>query len=102
MKVEGRLVSLTAHTKSIEDAVMLVLLGQKTFRNNDSITGGEVLDGLKQSGHALNRVDRILEKLASDGLVIKIGSGRGSRYRMTNQGVAKGQEIARGVIGFIA
>jgi hypothetical protein len=98
MKHDGRIVSLTAHTAAIEDAVMLVLIGQKAFRNNDSITGGEVIDGLRQSGHPIPRVDRVLDKLANDGVVIRTGEGRGTRYRLSNQGMHRGMELAKGII----
>lgn len=101
MKVEGRIVSLTARSNSLEDGILLVALGQKTFRNNDAITGGEIIDGLKLSGHPVTRIDRYLDKFAGEGLLIKIGSGRGSRYRLTHQGLAKAQETAKGVIALV-
>ncbi len=62
MKTEGRIVSLTARPSSVEDAVMLLLLGQKTFRNNDGATGSEIIDGLRVSGQSADRIDRVLEK----------------------------------------
>ncbi|HET9280860.1 MAG TPA: hypothetical protein VFR24_02750, partial [Candidatus Angelobacter sp.] len=85
----------------IEDALMLTLLGQRTFRNNDSVTGSELTDGLRQSGLNVGRVDWRLEKLANEGLIIKIGSGRASRYRLTNQGMARAQEVARNLIALV-
>src|SRR5947208_718598 len=39
MRVDGRLVSLTVSTAEIADSVLLLLLGQRTYRNNDSVTG---------------------------------------------------------------
>ncbi|HET9285653.1 MAG TPA: hypothetical protein VFR24_27185, partial [Candidatus Angelobacter sp.] len=48
----------------IEDALMLTLLGQRTFRNNDSVTGSELTDGLRQSGLNVGRVDWRLEKFS--------------------------------------
>lgn len=102
MRVEGRVVSLTARAPSIGDAILLVILGQKHFRDNDGITGSEILDGLRQSGQAADRIDRTLKKMASDGHIIKLGAHRASRYRMTNQGIVKAQEIARNVISLVA
>jgi len=102
IKVEGRVVSLTAHTSSLEDALMLLLLGQKTFRSNDGVTGGELVDGLKRSGQSTDHMGRTLEKIASEGNIIITGAHRGKRYRMTNQGVTKAQQIARGVIDLVA
>lgn len=101
MKVDGRVVSLTAQPKSLEDAVLLLLLGQKTFRNNDGVTGGEIVDGLTVSGQAKHGSSRILKKIASDGNVIITGAHRGKRYRLTNQGVSKAQDIARGIVALV-
>ena len=102
IKVEGRVVSLTAHTNSLEDALMLLLLGQKTFRSNDGVTGSELVDGLKRSGQSTDHMGRTLEKIASEGSIIITGAHRGKKYRMTNQGVTKAQQIARGVIELVA
>jgi hypothetical protein len=102
MKVEGRIVALTAHSNEIDQAILLVMLGQKAFRNNDAVTGGEIIDGLKESGHVVSRVDYILDKLASQGNVIKVGLGRASRYRLTTKGHTRAMEIAREVIQLVA
>lgn len=102
VKVEGRVVSLTAHANSLEDALMLLLLGQKTFRTNDAVTGAELVDGLKRSGQPTDHMGRTLEKIASEGNIIITGAHRGKRYRMTNQGVTKAQQIAKGVIDLVA
>jgi hypothetical protein len=44
-KLEDRVISLTARPETIEDALMLILLGQRTFRGNDSVTGSEIIEG---------------------------------------------------------
>jgi hypothetical protein len=100
-RVEGRYVSLTVRPSTVEDALMVMLLGQRTFRGNDSVTGSELLDGLRQSGITVTRIDWRLERLAGDGLIIKIGAGRASRYRLTNQGMNKAQELARDLIALV-
>src|SRR5690349_11894806 len=53
LKVEGRVVSLTAKCDSIDEAVLLILLGQKESRNNQEVTGAEIMDGLEVSGYKL-------------------------------------------------
>jgi hypothetical protein len=100
-RIDERIVSLTARPETIEDAALVILLGQRTFRSNDSVTGSEVINGLRQSGLAVSRVDWRLEKLASQGLIIKIGSNRASRYRLTNQGMNKAQAVARSLIALV-
>ncbi len=101
IKIDGRVASLTAQPNSLEDALLLLLLGQKTFRNNDGVTGGEIVNGLKVSGQSNDGTPRILKKLASEGSVIITGAHRGKRYRLTNQGVSKAQEVAKGVIALV-
>jgi len=100
-RTEDRIVSLTARPATIEDAALLVLLGQRVSRGNDAVTGGEIIGGLRQSGFSLNRVDWRLEKLATEGMIIKIGTGRASRYRLTNQGMSKAQGIAKDLIALV-
>ncbi len=97
-KVENRVISLTALPGNVLDATLLTMFGQRYFRNNDAITGAEVKDGLEQSGYRVDRVDRFIEKLTTDGLVIKIGIGKGSRYRLTNQGMIRAQALAKDLI----
>jgi hypothetical protein len=63
---------------SAPDASLLVLLGQRTFRGNDAVTGSELIGGLRQSGFTIARVDWGLRRLASVGIIIEIGPGRTS------------------------
>jgi hypothetical protein len=99
---EGRVISLTAPPASDEEAALLVLLGQRHYRNNESVTGSEIMDGLSQSGYRLLRVDRMMDRLSTEGTVIRSGMHRGTRYRLSNTGLARAQAIARDVIGRVA
>lgn len=98
MRADGRLVSLTVSTEDVADSALLLLYGQRHYRNNDSVTGGEVLDGLRETGQNVTRIDYTLHRLAADGYVITTGSGRGRRYRLNNRGVQKAQELASELI----
>jgi hypothetical protein len=102
MKVEDRVVSLTARARSTDDAVLLLLYGQKVIRANDSVTGAEVISGLTATGIKIDRVDRLLEKAGEIGDVIVVGSGRGKRYRLTNSGFAKTRAIANELLATVA
>src|SRR5713226_4623936 len=44
-KLEDRTVSLTVRPQSINDAVLLLLYSQKTLRENDAVTGAEIMNG---------------------------------------------------------
>ncbi len=98
LHVAGRVVSLTALPASTLDAALLLLLGHKDMRNNVSVTGQEIGDGLAQSGRPVPRVDRIMERAIADAHVLKTGIKRGSRYRLTNQGLLKALAIANDLI----
>lgn len=100
-KVDGRVVSLTALPPSTADAILMLTLAQRHYRKNEGVTGSEIIDGLKQSGYTIDRIDRQMDKFVSDGLVIRIGKARGTRYRLTNQGLLKAQTIAKDVIATV-
>src|SRR5271157_108935 len=101
MRVEGRRISLTAKCESVADAVLLILLGQRDFRSNEQVSGAEIMDGLKQSGYIVPRVDLMLDKLSTEGTVIVIGIHRARRYRLTNQGAKRALEIAKNVLALV-
>ena len=98
---EGRVISLTVHTDDLEEAVLILLLGQRQYRTNDQVTGSEIMDGLRESGHVIARVDGVLDRLAGSGHVIRIGTGRARRYRLTNIGLLRAQEAARQMISVL-
>ncbi len=94
-RAEGRVVSLTVPPTSETDAVLLVLYGQRHYRKNDNPTGGEIIDGMEQSGYRTPRIDRILAGLSEEGAVIITGAHRGKRYRLTNQGHTRAEGVVR-------
>lgn len=94
----GRVVSLTALPASLVDAALLIMLGHKDMRNHLSVTGQEIGDGLAQSGRPVPRVDRVMDKAIEEAHVLKTGIKRGTRYRLTNQGLAKALVIAQELI----
>jgi hypothetical protein len=98
LHVSGRVVSLTALPASALDAALLIMLGHKDLRNHVSVTGQEIGDGLAQSGRPVPRVDRVMDKALEDAHVLKTGVKRGTRYRLTNQGLAKALGVARELI----
>jgi hypothetical protein len=101
LHVSGRIVSLTAIPTSTEDAALLIILGHKDLRNNLTVTGQEIGDGLAQSGRPVPRVDRIMEKAIDDAFILKTGIKRATRYRLTNQGLNKALAIAQELINSV-
>jgi len=103
MNVSGREVSLTARPKNLVDAILLLVFGQKMLRQNDAVTGAEIITGLETTGgYSFNRIDGILEKLARDGDLLTFGERRGKKYRLTNTGLAKARAIAFDLISSAA
>src|SRR6266446_1579914 len=85
---EERIVSLTVRPPSVEEAILLILLGQRAMLNHESVTGGAIMEGITATGGLqVTRVDRLLEKLGRDGDVIVVGRRRSKTYRLTNSGV---------------
>ena len=102
MRLEGRIVSLTIRPTSSEEATLLLLYGQKIKRQNDSVTGYEILTGFETTGLGSPRVDRLMDKLSQDGDAIVIGERRGKRYRLTNAGLIKARLAAAKYIATVA
>lgn len=100
-KADGRVISLTAPAASPEDAVMLIMLGQRHYRNNEIPTGSELMDGLEVSGIRVPRVDRVMEKIIGSGWASKIGTGKATRYRLTNPGIQRAQALAKDAIALV-
>jgi hypothetical protein len=103
MKKEGRIVSLTIRPRTIEEALLLTILGQRYLRGMEVTTGAEVMGGITATGGiAVTRIDRLLEKLGRDGDLIVMGERRGKRYRFTNTGLTKAQKIASELLATVA
>jgi hypothetical protein len=95
MRIDGRVVSLAVQRESVEDAVLLLLFGQRQLRNNNRVSGAEIMDGLRASRHRVMRVDHRLRRLVADGSINAAGRRRARRYALTNRGLQKAQDIAR-------
>jgi hypothetical protein len=103
MRLDDRVISLTVPADSAEQAILLLLYGQKILRKNDSVTGSEVMDGITATGGLqISRADRVLDKLGESGDVIVIGERRSRRYRLTNTGLAKARQVAGAKLELVA
>ena len=101
-QADGRLVSLTMRAESATAAAMLIMLGQKVYRSNETVTASELKDGLARSGFPIDRTDRVMQPLEDEGSIVRIGVKKGTRYRFTNPGFAKAQASAREAISQFA
>ncbi len=97
MNVQGRTVSLRAAAK-VDDAVLLLLLGQRQFRQHHILSGKDVMNGLRASGFKVRRADLVLKKLSGAGSIIAIGRYRARRYQLSKSGLDGAEQIARQLI----
>ena len=97
MNVQGRTVSLRAAAK-VDDAVLLLLLGQRQFRQHHILSGKDVMNGLRASGFKVRRADLVLKKLSGAGSIIAIGRYRSLRYQLSQSGFDRVEQIARRLI----
>lgn len=101
----GRMLILTAKPAGDAadlDGVLLLLLGHKELRGVELVSADELLYGLKQSGYAIERTDRIAARAEEQGLLTKTGIRRGTRYRLTIPGVAKAKRAAQELLEQVA
>jgi hypothetical protein len=98
-RIDGRSVSLTARPNQISDGILVIMYGQKILRQNDGVTGAEIIQGLRTTGgYSFDRVDRVLDGIAREGNIIAFGEHRGKRYRLSNTGMIRARAIATELI----
>ena len=95
MQVQGRVVSLTVRPTSVEDALLLLVYGQKVLRQNELCSGGELLSGLLSTGgYSVTRIDRLLHGMGLTGDLLVTGEHRAKKYRLASDGLTKVRQIA--------
>jgi hypothetical protein len=101
MRVNGTLLWLSHPTKKPKDALLVLLLGQRELRNVHSVTGTDLMRGLRSSGFRIDRGDYFLNHLAKLKYVTTEGKYRARRYQLTEAGTQLAQQLARQVIASI-
>lgn len=94
---QGKILSLSEPANAAE-AVLVILLLQRLYHQLEFVSGTEIMAGLRNSGIRINRADYILSKHAAEGAIIAIGERRRRRYRLSTEGLAKAEAIARRLI----
>jgi len=103
MKVEGRVVSLTVRPATVQDALLLMVYGQKVLRQTELCSGGELLSGLVVTGgFSIKRVDRLLHNMGLTGDLIVTGEHRAKKYRLANSGLTKVRQLATDLLATVA
>jgi hypothetical protein len=103
MRLEAKVVSLTVRAKTVQDALLLIVYGQKVLRQNELCSGGVLLSGLVTSGgYSIDRVDRLLHNMGLAGDLIVTGEHRAKKYRLSNSGLVKVRQIAADLLATVA
>lgn len=84
------------------DALLLVLYGYRRLRAQDEVLVTKIKSALETSGPAPGRIDRVAEPYQKDGYLVKRGARNASKYRLTNKGIAKAEELARHLLEKLA
>jgi hypothetical protein len=98
--VQGDAVSLAALPRSDNrdaDAALVILLGCQFYTSSPAASGAQMIENLRQSGISVDRADRVLKPyIEGDApLIIATGIKRGSKYRLTNQGIMRARTLAK-------
>jgi hypothetical protein len=97
IRVHDDIYSLSVNAK-LEDAILVILLAQRTFRQNENVSGVEIMKGLRSSGFRVSRVDTILNRYFRLAQVVPMGQHRRRRYRLSLDGLQRAEQIARTLI----
>jgi hypothetical protein len=82
------------------DAALVLMIAHKAYNGLDQVGGTALLDGLTQSGYAVERVDRELARYIPD-LVLRSGIRRAVRYRLNNRGLNHAITLARELMDMV-
>jgi hypothetical protein len=77
------------------DAVLLLLWGFKQTTGKDDVPVTKLMEALSVSGLRVGRLDRVMGDYLKEGLILKGGKAKGGRYRLTNTGAVKAENMAR-------
>lgn len=79
-------------------AVLLIIYGYLRQAQMDEVPVTKLMASLVSSGSAPDRVDRAATPSVNDGLLVKSGSGKGGKYRLTNKGITRTEEMVAGLL----
>lgn len=88
----GKVLSL--HTRpEPRKAFLLTLYGYKMIQNQDVIGAAQLVKSLTDTGINYGRVSRLAEPLEAERLINVSGQKKGTRYVLTNAGIAEAEKI---------
>jgi hypothetical protein len=89
--------------RRVADAVLLILYGYRRLQEQDEVLTTRLMTALEVSGFTeLPRIDRPVAVHIKDGLLIQAGRLKGTKYRLTNRGIQRAEEIIRSLLEQLA
>jgi len=79
------------------DAALLLMFGYSKLQSASEVPVTKLLEGLRESGLAVERFDRTIS--VHNGLYLKGGQKIGARYRLNNPGQRKAAQMVRTMLG---
>lgn len=79
--------------QGVSESILLVLLGYCLLRSEDEVGVTKIKTSLAQSGIKAERIDRQTSSDVDNGLLLKMGRAKGSKYRLTNTGRNKAERL---------
>jgi hypothetical protein len=95
LSINGKTIALKILPKQLTDAVVILMLGHRTLRNQPMVSSADIVDGLSASGRATDRANYLLRICTHYGFVAAVGENRGRRYHLTEAGVKRAEAVAR-------
>lgn len=93
-----KLVTLRVHPtgeQKFADAALLILYGYRQANQQEEVLVTKLKESMEVSGLRPGRVDRTVAPHINAGFLMKAGLGKGGKYRLTNTGFAKADEMAK-------
>jgi hypothetical protein len=94
----NRNISLIAHPtgdRKQAEMILLLLLAYRHWLDEETVPVTALTRGLRESGCKVSRVDRVLADSLQEGLVLKLGTAKGTKYRLTPRGLSRADEVAK-------
>jgi predicted transcriptional regulator len=91
-------ISLIAHPtgeRKQAEMILLLLLAYRHLLDEETVPVTAITRALRESGCKVSRVDRVLADSLQEGLVVKLGTAKGTKYRLTPKGLYRADEVAK-------
>ena len=98
------LVTLKVHPRGDSrdaDALLLIVYAYRQM-GTEEVMVMQLKESLQVSGLRIDRIDRAATGYVESGYLLKSGRAKGSKYRITNTGYAKADEMAKALFAMMA